>query len=272
MKRLVYSIVMICVIVPVLLYAQSAIKMGGASNPTVNREYWGGIDQNGIARALLGVDSSGRVSLDPDARGAIFAGALTVTGAQTFTGAGTFSGNLVVNGNSTFGDASADTVTANAATWTFANDTAVTLSGGTDGLNFDANTLSIDATNNYVGFGTAAPSSAVDVVGTLSLTQGTQAASANSLNLAETTGNVFEITGTTVINQIDTTGYKNGSAIYLLFAAADTIAHNQTPTGTTASIQLSSAGTYTARANDVVTLVLTTSATTRAWRMLGGAW
>lgn len=66
--------------------------------------------------------------------------------------------NWVMQGNTTLGDASGDSVTSNAATWTFANDTAVALSGGVNGLNFDSNTLSIDATNDRVGIGTAAPS------------------------------------------------------------------------------------------------------------------
>lgn len=49
--------------------------------------------------------------------------------------------------------------------WTFSNDMAVTLSGGVNGINFDSNTLSIDATNNRVGIGTAAPSHTLDVDG-----------------------------------------------------------------------------------------------------------
>lgn len=53
-------------------------------------------------------------------------------------------------------------------TLAFASDTAVSLGGGVNGINFDSNTLSIDATNNRVGFGTAAPTAVVDVVaGTL---------------------------------------------------------------------------------------------------------
>ncbi|MEY4745368.1 MAG: hypothetical protein RL272_1313, partial [Candidatus Parcubacteria bacterium] len=40
-----------------------------------------------------------------------------------------------------------------------------TLGGGVDGLNFDANTLSIDASNNRVGIGTASPSTPLEVVG-----------------------------------------------------------------------------------------------------------
>ena len=74
-------------------------------------------------------------------------------------------------GNTTLGDATTDTLTLNAiptfnaATATFAVDTNVTLTGGAAGLNFDTNTLSIDASANRVGIGTTAPSVELDVVG-----------------------------------------------------------------------------------------------------------
>lgn len=222
MKRLLYSLLIVLGLVPLLLYAQSSLNFGV---PAPNGVYWPGVDQNGIARALLGMDSSGRVSLDPDARGAILGGALTVTGAQTFTGAATFNGNLTANGNTTLGNAAADTVT---------------LTG------------TLNASNS------------------INTAQGTQAASANDLDLAETTGNVFEITGTTAINQINTTGFQNGSVIHLLFGAAATIADNQTPTGLTARILTGSSGTITARADEIWTLILTTNASIRAWRVTAG--
>lgn len=63
-------------------------------------------------------------------------------------------GNLAVNGNTTLGDASGDTLTINS--------TAVSTPNN---LNFDSNTLMIDATNNRVGIGTASPGYALDVVG-----------------------------------------------------------------------------------------------------------
>ena len=65
----------------------------------------------------------------------------------------------------TIGDASADDVTVNSDTWTYANDTSIVLSGGVNGLNFDSNTMSIDATNNRVGIGNAAPNYDLDVTG-----------------------------------------------------------------------------------------------------------
>lgn len=81
-------------------------------------------------------------------------------------------GTLEVDGNAQFdggtltiGDASGDAVTVNSAGWTFANDTTFALSGGVNGLNIDSNTLSIDATNNRVGIGNAAPGYDLDVTG-----------------------------------------------------------------------------------------------------------
>ncbi len=74
-------------------------------------------------------------------------------------------GNFTVNGNTILGDASGDTLTFNTGSWTIANDTNVTLSGGVNGLSFDTTTLSIDATNNRVGIGTTAPSTVLDVLG-----------------------------------------------------------------------------------------------------------
>lgn len=67
----------------------------------------------------------------------------------------TVGGNLSVTGNSTIGSASTSTVTLNAATVSTPN-----------GVNFDSNTLVIDATNNRVGVNTASPAVSLDVTGT----------------------------------------------------------------------------------------------------------
>jgi hypothetical protein len=61
----------------------------------------------------------------------------------------------------TFPDATGQVLTTN-----MPADTAVTLGGGVDALNFDLNTLSIDANANRVGIGTAAPLHTLDVEGT----------------------------------------------------------------------------------------------------------
>ncbi len=91
--KLIDKIVMALFIIGVCgLAIHSQTTLNSPSFP--NGVYLGGVDQNATARALIGMDSSGRVSLDPDARGSIFAGALTVTGALTNTGAITPSGGI----------------------------------------------------------------------------------------------------------------------------------------------------------------------------------
>ena len=85
-----------------------------------------------------------------------FSSTLGVTGLATFV-------NLTTTGTTTLGDASGDAVTINAATITLANDTNFVLSGGVNGVSFDTNVLSIDATNDRVGIGTTAPTGKLDV-------------------------------------------------------------------------------------------------------------
>ncbi len=93
-------------------------------------------------------------------------GTLEVDGAQQFDGALVATSTATFNGNLTVGDAVGDTVTVNSGAWTFANDTTIALSGGVNGLNIDSNTLSIDASNNRVGIGTASPDASLDVEAT----------------------------------------------------------------------------------------------------------
>jgi hypothetical protein len=76
----------------------------------------------------------------------------SAAGANYFGGAATFNSTLAVNGNTTLGDAAGDTLTING--------TAVSVPNN---LNFDSNTLFIDATNNRVGVNTATPSEVFDV-------------------------------------------------------------------------------------------------------------
>ena len=87
-------------------------------------------------------------------------GNTTVSSANTLTvtsGLFTAGGDTALNGNTTIGNASGDSLTVNAGTMTVVNDLAVTLSGGVNGINFDSNTLSIDALNDRVGIGTSTP-------------------------------------------------------------------------------------------------------------------
>jgi hypothetical protein len=75
--------------------------------------------------------------------------------ATTVNGTTVAAGTLTSSGNTTLGDASGDSVTINASTVSTPN-----------GLNFDSNTLVIDATNNLVGIGTSSPSERLSVSGT----------------------------------------------------------------------------------------------------------
>jgi hypothetical protein len=83
---------------------------------------------------------------------------LEVTGNGYFSTALTVNTDLTVNGNTTLGNASGDTLTFQASTVALPN-----------GLNFDSNTLVIDATNNRIGIGKASPAVALDVAGPIYL-------------------------------------------------------------------------------------------------------
>lgn len=149
-------------------------------------------------------------------------------------------GNLAISGGTTLGDASGDTVTANAAAWTFANDTTVALTGGVDGLNFDSNTLSIDATNNRVGIGTAAPTSPLTITagtgGTsipiLSVTQQDNSGQPPVAQFIGTGGGTVTMTWAGNISLQDTKTVHNSSYTqsYLSFSAGSTIVQSQNST------------------------------------------
>lgn len=107
-----------------------------------------GTSFNGSAAATIAIDST----------------VVTLTGTQTLTnktltsptingGTGAFT-TLSSTGNTTLGDASADTLTING--------TAVSIPNN---LNFDSNTLFIDAANNLVGIGTSSSSGKLTVSG-----------------------------------------------------------------------------------------------------------
>ncbi len=79
---------------------------------------------------------------------------IRTTGDLAVAGKIDITGDLTVGGNTTIGNASGDTLTING--------TAISTPNG---LNFDANTLVIDAANNRVGIATAAPTEALEVTG-----------------------------------------------------------------------------------------------------------
>lgn len=93
-------------------------------------------------------------------------------------------GSLELGANVTFGDAAADTVTSNAATWTLANDTNIAISGGVNGLSVDGATFSVDGAGNQVGIGTAAPGAALEVLDDENRGSQVYVVNANAGNLA----------------------------------------------------------------------------------------
>jgi hypothetical protein len=102
----------------------------------------GGLTLNG--NVTVGDSSSDTLTVNATST---FAAGATFSSTLTANGAATFSSTFAANGGTTLGDASGDALTINSSAVSIPN-----------GLNFDSNTLVIDATNNRVGVGTASPS------------------------------------------------------------------------------------------------------------------
>ena len=103
------------------------------------------------------------------------------------------------------------------------------------------------------------------------MSEGVNISSANNLTLG-IGGNTFIITGTTQINDILTTQWQNGSVIYLIFAGALTVLHNNgggSPGAGTSTIYLAGSANLTTANNTVLQLLLTKdtgSGATNIWR------
>lgn len=85
--------------------------------------------------------------------------------------------------------------------------------------------------------------------------KGADVASGSTITLGSD-GNYFDITGTTTINHITTTGWNNGAVIILQFDGSVTVTHNAAaPPANTAAILLSGSANFSATANDTLGLV-----------------
>jgi hypothetical protein len=124
---------------------------------------------NNAIRQLMSDLKAFQTGADGDSfNGAV--GAITPsTGAFTSLSA---SGAFSANGGTTLGDASGDALTINSSAVSIPN-----------GLNFDSNTLVIDATNNRVGVGTASPATLLHI----SSATGSATPTATELRIATTT-------------------------------------------------------------------------------------
>lgn len=100
--------------------------------------------------------------------------------------------------------------------------------------------------------------------------QGADVASANDMTLGND-GNTFEITGTTTINTIVTTGWTLGSLVTLIFTSTPTVKHNVAGGASTAVILLAGAADFSATAGDTLTLRYSDQGGTFAWREVGRA-
>jgi len=103
------------------------------------------------------------------------------------------------------------------------------------------------------------------LTGRLVQKQGADVTSANNLTLGSD-GNTFEITGTTQVNLIASTGWQNGSEVTLLLASGITVKHGQTTSGSNITISLSGATDLVTAAETSLTLVLSEVGGTQKWR------
>ena len=96
--------------------------------------------------------------------------------------------------------------------------------------------------------------------------QGTDIASASTIVIPRD-GNTFELTGTTAVNLITTTGYQDGHEITLVSNENVTITNGTATSGANVTILLAAAGNFAMTANDTLTLRLSsTTAGGQAWR------
>jgi hypothetical protein len=116
----------------------------------------------------------------------------------------TVSGTFAANGGATLGDGSGDALTINSSAVSIPN-----------GLNFDSNTLVIDATNDRVGVGTASPQTKVQIAST----------AANTLSLVNNSSNISRLVFSENARPDFTFSYIEGdgrSTGYLAFRTNDT--------------------------------------------------
>lgn len=96
--------------------------------------------------------------------------------------------------------------------------------------------------------------------------QGTDVASASTIALTYT-GNTFELTGTTSVTLITSTGWQNGSKITLIANESVTITNGTATSGADITIRLAGAANFNMAAGDDLTLLLSeTTAGGQVWR------
>ncbi len=131
-------------------------------------------------------------------------------GGLTLAGAFTANSTAVLNGAVTLGDVAADTVTANAGVWSFANATTVNLADSARGaLNFEGGLLALDTLNSRIGIGTTTPTTTLDVVGTgkfSGLLTASSGLSINSETVTDFSGSGIVVTGNALTVNLTSSG------------------------------------------------------------------
>jgi len=95
--------------------------------------------------------------------------------------------------------------------------------------------------------------------------QGADVASAAGAITLGSDGNVFEITGTSAITLISSTGWKNGSEITLLFTSTASLTDGTANSGANIGFELAGNVNFTGSSDDSITLVLCEIGGTQRW-------
>ena len=123
-----------------------------------------------------------------------------------------------------------------------------------------------------------AHSATLDVTGTMSVSstfslgskfikpQGTDVASATGSISLNSDGNIFELTGTSAVTLIQSTGWSNGSEITLLFTSTASLTDGTANSGTLIGFELAGGANFTGSADDAITLILCEIGGTQRWR------
>jgi len=183
-----------------------------------------GVATDSTSKRLLFLSNTNTVQIDADAMGTVCGGALTASGTLTSTGALTASSTLSVTGVAAMNNnvTVAGNLSVGSGGTLTANGPAV-LSGSVNA------TGTVTVSGSFTATAQANLNSNVVVGGPTNINnrlltmQGSDVASAATITLG--TGNVFQITGTTQINNIVTTNWSSGSIIILLFQSALTLGH-----------------------------------------------
>ncbi len=169
---------------------------------------------------------------------------VVTTGSQTFGGSKTFNNALLVNGNTTLGDAGADSVTVNGSTVTFAgNSTVLDMTGtGTLGLNTVTNRAITTGTGLFTAGGAFTATGDLTalggtiVSGDLATPAGTDFSTTGTQNdVSFGTGSFFRYTGAGTATITGITGATNGRQIRIINVSAFNLSFTNQDSASTAA-------------------------------------